>query len=147
MKTRVYILATLLLFIILGSCINNRQNKTERSNDAAYSISPDGTIEQKSDQFTGEYKGILPCADCDGIETILHINADKSYQLSTKYLGKSDENFVKSGRWKMHANTLTLEGIDYKFRILDDQLSQLDLSGNDIKGDLADQYRLAKFEE
>ena len=47
----------------------------------------------------------------------------------------------------MHANTLTLEGIDYKFRILDDQLSQLDLSGNDIKGDLADQYRLAKFEE
>ncbi|WP_270089622.1 copper resistance protein NlpE [Sphingobacterium sp. SYP-B4668] len=146
MKTLTYIFATFLLLMALAGCINNRQGKNEHSNSTEQNIAQQNGVATSGSEVLGNYRGVLPCTDCQGIETILQIKADKSYRLSTKYLGKSDENFIKAGRWKIHASTLSLEGIDYKFKIFEDHLGQLDLSGNDMRGDLADQYLLSKIE-
>ena len=43
----------------------------------------------------GEYKGIFPCADCQGIETELELKADKTYELTQEYLGKGKNNESK----------------------------------------------------
>jgi copper homeostasis protein (lipoprotein) len=147
MKTLTYIFTTFILLMAVVGCINNRQGKNEHSNSTEKNIAHQNGVENGGKDIMGSYRGVLPCTDCQGIETILQINSDKSYRLSTKYLGKSEENFIKNGRWKIHASTLSLEGIDYKFKIFEDHLGQLDLSGNDIKGDLADQYLLSKVEE
>ncbi|OTG79999.1 copper homeostasis protein [Acinetobacter sp. ANC 5054] len=47
--------------------------------------------------WAGEYKGILPCHDCKGIETELELKLDKSFELTQKFLGKpaNSENKVK----------------------------------------------------
>ncbi|MGE0665368.1 MAG: copper resistance protein NlpE N-terminal domain-containing protein [Sphingomonadales bacterium] len=53
----------------------------------------------------GEFKGTLPCADCQGIETSLTLiqkdegTAEGSYVLIETYLGKSADPMVAEGSW------------------------------------------------
>jgi len=61
------------------------------------------------------------------------------------YVGKSEEVFERTGKWQVDKDILSLENVDYNYKILDNQLNQLDLSGKEIKGDLADKYTLMKI--
>lgn len=53
----------------------------------------------------GEFDGVLPCADCAGLDTRLKLVEDKpdaekgTYFLSENYIGKSKTPFKSSGRW------------------------------------------------
>lgn len=53
----------------------------------------------------GEFEGVLPCADCSGLDTRLKLKEDKAgagkgtYFLSENYIGKSKTPFKSSGRW------------------------------------------------
>ena len=40
--------------------------------------------------WPGEYKGVLPCSDCQGIETELELKMDKTYELSEEFLGRAN---------------------------------------------------------
>ena len=52
------------------------------------------------------YHGILPCADCSGLDTTLTLSPDNTYSLSEVYQGKNDDNpFVTHGRWEEQAGT------------------------------------------
>ncbi len=42
--------------------------------------------------WAGEYEGVFPCADCEGIKVELQLNSDKTYELSEEYLGKANNN-------------------------------------------------------
>ena len=48
---------------------------------------------QNSLDWSGTYKGITPCADCEGIETILTLNADvqRSFTLVEEFKGKKND--------------------------------------------------------
>ncbi|MFZ4863829.1 copper resistance protein NlpE [Sphingobacterium sp. Mn56C] len=100
--------------------------------------------ELRAANVVGIYSGNLPCVDCDAISTVLEINRDQSYVLRYTYEGKSADEFVKEGSWEIEKNKLTLNGIDYKYKVGDENLVQLDLSGNEITGDLAQKYWLPK---
>ncbi|WP_180111631.1 MULTISPECIES: copper resistance protein NlpE [unclassified Acinetobacter] len=69
------------------------------ANTDAASESPIATGDNTENalDWAGEYKGILPCHDCKGIETELELKLDKSYELSQQFLGKpaNTENKVK----------------------------------------------------
>lgn len=44
------------------------------------------------------YQGVIPCADCEGINVTLKISDDfQSYELYELYLGKTDKPFVEKG--------------------------------------------------
>ena len=62
--------------------------------------------------WAGIYEGVLPCADCPGIQTRLTLNRDESYELSTLYLDRDSAARVLRGRfsWQPSGNALTLEG-------------------------------------
>lgn len=90
----------------------------------------------------GVYKGDLPCTDCEAIATVLTLAEDQQYVLEYVYLGKSQEAFSKSGTWKLKDEELILSDLDYKFKVEHKQLRQLDLSGKEIVGELADRYLL-----
>jgi heat shock protein HslJ len=97
--------------------------------------------------WTGTYKGVLPCADCPGIETVVTLNADGTYTSTSRYLGKSDQSFDQQGRfqWDSGGGTITLSG-DHpaRYRVGEDRLIRLALDGGAITGPLADHYVLAK---
>lgn len=58
-----------------------------------------------SPHVVGEFEGMLPCADCSGLDTRLRLQEDKAgagkgtYFLSENYIGKSKTPFKSSGRW------------------------------------------------
>lgn len=97
----------------------------------------------------GTYKGVLPCADCDGIETVIVLKADGSYTRTITYLGKKENNVLSgSGNWTW-VNDFTInlgssvEG-PARYDVTEDKLIQLDMAGNRITGELASQYELKK---
>ncbi len=100
--------------------------------------------------WNGMYKGVVPCADCEGIETLLVLNTDNTYLLRTNYLGKPDAQAIeKTGAitWNAEGNTVILGGIENapnQYFVGENKVIQLDLAGQRITGQLADQYILAK---
>lgn len=110
---------------------------------------PDKHTSQISLDWWGTYKGVLPCADCEGIETILRINKDSSFQLIKKYLGKKSDSTEIYGTfiWNEEGNTIILNNISNapnKYFVRENSVIQLDMEGNIISGELADKYILKK---
>ncbi len=99
--------------------------------------------------YLGTYKGTLPCADCEGIETEIILSKDETYVKKTKYSGKDEKVFEELGdfTWQEDGNTLSLEGIDTEptlYFVSENKLIQLDQEGNKIEGNLAKNYELSK---
>jgi uncharacterized lipoprotein NlpE involved in copper resistance len=132
------------MICIAGSffCKTQSSNKT---NEMAT-----GHNSRNSLDWQGTYNGILPCADCEGIQTVILLNSDLTYTLKTKYLGKADSVFESSGtfNWNDSGNTITLNNIENNrsasYFVGENTLTQLDLKGNKITGDLANSYILKK---
>jgi uncharacterized lipoprotein NlpE involved in copper resistance len=99
----------------------------------------------------GIYEGTLPCADCEGIRTILNLNKDASFTLKEEYLGKkAPAAFNAKGKWVVHENTITLQfdkelqdrRVQYKAG--ENKLWLLDQEGKEITGTLAGKYIMTK---
>lgn len=89
-----------LLLVTLSTVFFGCQKQTESQSSAQDSIAKmDSIVEEaahnakKSLDYIGTYKGVLPCADCEGLETVLCINENNTYKLQTRYLGKGDKVF------------------------------------------------------
>lgn len=145
-----------ILFIGLAflnlSC--NKKEKVETETVATDStMVVDHHTSQLSLDYLGTYKGIIPCADCEGIETALSLIDESNYQLTTLYLGKSKKPFEVRGTysWKEDGNTIVLAGLDggaNQYKVVENSLIQLDLQGNRVTGELGRKYVLQKeFEE
>lgn len=136
MRAFTYISSLIFLIIITISCINNQKKSSVADKLESQEMITSNVI--------GIYRGNLPCADCDAISTVLLLDRDYSYKLTYIYEGKSNDTFVKEGDWTIDKNYLKLNGEDYKYRIEPEYLVQLDLSGKEITGDIADKYLLSK---
>lgn len=45
------------------------------------------------------YTGILPCADCSGIQTTLTLSGNQTYTVTSVYLGRN-ASFTEKGAWQ-----------------------------------------------
>lgn len=120
------------------------------------SSSPQPTIIPDSSMnaldWDGTYEGVMPCASCEGIKTTLTLNVDRTFVLSTQYLGESEEVLEVKGtfQWNQEGNKITLDNIKdapNQFLVGENTLIQLDMSGNRITGDLSSQYVLTKVKD
>lgn len=148
MKTKIYFLTSVLLSVLLMACGNKSTAEKEKANEKEI----DTHTAQNSLDWQGIYKGLLPCADCEGIETSLSLQDDLSYTLRTKYSGKDETANEVSGKfeWNTNGNTITLNGINpqeqpSQYFVGENKLIQLDLEGKKIEGELASNYELAKI--
>ena len=82
----------LISLVIMTSCNSSQKNNTKNENSE---IKTESQV-QTSNLF-GIYEGTLPAADCEGIKTMLVINADKTYTLKSEYIGKKDATFETCG--------------------------------------------------
>ena len=127
----------LILIAVALSCVNNQKSVAAKDKTESMDV--------LSANLAGYYSGDLPCVDCEAINTMLELHKDNSYVLRYMYEGKSEDQFIKEGEWSIKKNMLTLEGVDYQYKINPDYLIQLDLAGNEIKGDLAEKYQLSRI--
>lgn len=100
--------------------------------------------------WSGIYKGITPCADCEGIETLIRLNKDMTFVIQTKYLGKGDGKvFEDKGTfvWDKKGESISLSGLKerpWQYKVGENKLIQLDMQGKQISGSLAENYILTK---
>ena len=105
---------------------------------------------QNSLDWNGLYKGVLPCADCEGIESNIMLNADNTYLIQTKYLGKGETKPTErtgTFTWNAEGNTVLFSGMENapnQYFVAENKLIQLDMAGKKIEGKLAEKYVLAK---
>ncbi len=96
------------------------------------------------------FAGSLPCADCEGIDTTLTLEADYRYRLRSRYLGKApgEETFVEVGRFAISdaGTRLALHGGRDGPAVFAIQgggrLARLDVAGQAINSEL--NYTLAR---
>lgn len=96
--------------------------------------------------YAGTYKGVLPAADCPGINYVLDIFDDGTYSLEMTYIDR-DAVFTENGTYKVEGNYLYAtdgEGTCTKYKVEENRIRCLDGDGNVIKGDLEQMYILTK---
>ncbi|MCY3415774.1 envelope stress response activation lipoprotein NlpE [Citrobacter sp. BNK-39] len=84
------------------------------------------------------WRGILPCADCEGIETSLFLEKDGTWVMNERYQGVRDEpsSFASYGTWARTADKLVLtdsKGEKSYYRAKGEALEMLDREGNPIE--------------
>jgi heat shock protein HslJ len=138
----------LLLTVVAFSGIYGFRNSNEldRNLDSSSSL-----VSRNALDWTGTYLGTIPCADCNGIETILILHKDQTYSLSSIYRGKSTEPVLREGKFTLNpeGNTITLSGDpDEKYPTLylveENKVTLLDKKGKIITGRSAGNYILTK---
>ncbi|MCK9480933.1 MAG: copper resistance protein NlpE N-terminal domain-containing protein [Bacteroidia bacterium] len=122
------------------------------SSNKSVHVSPsDNHTAETSLDWQGTYSGVLPCADCDGIETDLTLNDDKTFLWISKYIkGSSSLTDTLSGvfTWEKN-NQIRLNNIDENersplFKVEESQLRYLDKEGQVQQGTLEHFYILTK---
>ena len=98
----------------------------------------------------GVWRGVIPCADCPGINYNLRLNEDNTFEETMTYQERDVEPYTRTGTWNITDGTLTLVGPDTTRTQFDlsmgGELHMLDQSGKSITTNLADKYRLRKDE-
>ena len=142
MKTRIVFL-TILVGLLVGSCKKSAQKEDQQSpeGDSITVIQPIDTVHtsQNSIDWEGEYKGIMPCEDCDGVETALMLNFDYTFTQSVTYIGKGGPYLTK-GTFSCDETgfigTLKFEdGSLAQYLVGEGTISLLDMDGSPLEGD------------
>ncbi|ENX34820.1 hypothetical protein F889_01458 [Acinetobacter colistiniresistens] len=153
------IIAISLASIFLVACNKAETPKTDEQTPPATSTESSAEVvdsahtAENSLDWNGTYKGVLPCADCEGIETQLELNQDKTFELKETYLGKGDgKAFESKGKFTFDSkNTSVIEldkaGDGRKYFVAEGYLKALDTEGKEITGELAEKYELQKEDQ
>ena len=97
--------------------------------------------------WAGTYEATVPCADCPGIKTSLTLNDDKTFSINEEYLDRNSKNQDKgSFTWDATGSIITLKGksANYKYKVGENMLIQLDMEGKEIDGPNKDLYVFRK---
>jgi heat shock protein HslJ len=144
-----YTFALLFVFTcIIGCKKSNEGNEINRDSAfEGFTVNAKGTLD-----YVGYYKGVLPCADCEGIETSLNLNENATYTLRTTYLGKGNKIFEQKGTysWNKNGSIVRLdnvEGAPNLYAVNKNAITQLNMRGRRIMGKLEKEYILTKQKE
>ena len=131
--------------VALASCGGNAPRRSAQQETGAFK--PDIHNAETSLDYRGTYRGVLPAADCPGIETTLTLKPDGTYSLHEEYLER-DARFDAEGAYTLHGNLLTLEGSDTTwYKVEENRLRWLTTDRKEVEGPLAEHYVLRKTAE
>ena len=137
----------LLVFVVVACLLSFKCNSKTANGKSVTAGTPDNSA--NSLDWKGTYKGILPCAVCQGLVTELTLNGDNTYNLKTTYLGRDSIGTKEIGNfyWSKEGGIITLangKNRPGKYLVGENKITQLDMNGSKITGALADNYVLTK---
>ncbi|WP_159022283.1 copper resistance protein NlpE N-terminal domain-containing protein [Formosa sp. L2A11] len=126
----------LIMAIVVASCKTNK--------DAA--LNADNSMSNLD--WNATYVGIIPCADCEGIKTVIELNDDLTFTKKTQYLGESMDVITENGAfsWDKTGSNVILKTKNQiqTYFVEETSIALLDTSRDKITGDLANSYMLKK---
>lgn len=158
MKMKKSLLVFGIMSLILSGCKNDGKKEltteemVENIDDEDARVIDDHNSRNALD-WAGVYEGTLPCADCEGIKTVIELKDDNTYTTSQTYLKGSEntEEFNSKGsfNWDDSGSNITLKDGEetFKYKVGENQLLMLDSEGNMVDGKLSDLYILKKKTE
>ncbi|MDM1072665.1 copper resistance protein NlpE N-terminal domain-containing protein [Empedobacter brevis] len=152
------ILSLAVVSFVLTSCETKKEeviSKTETASDtitkqdsADVNMNLIGDTSRTSLDWDGTYEGVLPCADCEGIKTILVLGEDGTYNLTQEYLNKNLKLEDKGKfEWAADGGSISIKTKDngnFTYKVGENRLFFLDQEGKEITGSLAEHYILNK---
>ena len=139
-------LVILSLFISIFSCKSDKKADDASTNNDKLEVQ--NTIETVD--YTGNYAGELPCADCSFIRFKIAIDKDNTFLARYIYEGKDTKIFEDEGmyKWLEDEGILYLKDSDsdteYKFKVGENWILMLDKDGNEIESSFKEMYYLKK---
>ncbi|MCL2289902.1 MAG: copper resistance protein NlpE [Bacteroidetes bacterium] len=137
-----------LSFLVIAICLSLFScNSGEKKNHLVLTMADNSRV---SVDWEGTYSGTIPCADCEGIFIVITLNNNATYEMTMNYLGK-DFEVTSEGNFSWNEQgsiiTLDIEGEGMKmFKVGENRIFMLDIHGNEITGELADNYILEKVD-
>jgi len=147
-----YLLVVSILALGLLACNQKKENDEVIvvENDEYSTQFKDEHNAQNSLDWDGTYLGTLPCADCEGIQTTITLKSDGTFTSKEEYQKEPNVIIENKGTFTWDNNRQVIivqtEDTDYKryFKVIENAIIHLDNEGNEITGELASFYRLAK---
>jgi len=126
------------LMLGLASCQTNKNTVFIDEHNSRNSVS-----------WGGIYTGVIPAASGPGIDAQISLYYDGSFELRYHYIGEEiASTVIRKGKfiWDEAGRIIDLgiEGFPSYYWVGSNQLTQLDMKGMPIIGDLADNYVLKK---
>ena len=134
---------SLFVALIIVSCASNKSEKeVEDKNPQICNLHN----AENSLDYCGTYNGIIPAADCPGINVTLSINKDKTFSLLYDYIDR-DSKFESKGIYLIKGNYLITVGEKNDstfYKVEENKLRILDGDKQIIRGKLEDKFVLNK---
>lgn len=137
------------IVLLMTSCISEKKKETPITEDSQIEevdMRVTGDNSMTSLDWDGTYEGELPCADCEGIKTVVTINSDKTYTIQETYLGKETTPIETKGtfEWDDKGQIINLSNDRNPYFVGENTLTLLDSDGQKNTGDLQALYILNK---
>lgn len=109
---------------------------------------PQAEMSDPIDSLPVVFTGMIPCADCPGIDVHLLLEENNRFRELNWYRDRSPDPFVTEGMWSLRGDTLSLydsRGERFKTYLYSkDMITMLDSSLEQISGELSGMYVLEK---
>lgn len=149
------IIGFLTLLCMFSISCNQKTKKVGDRKDAEVeqktepAVMADGHNSKNSLDWSGTYRGTLPCASCEGIKISLTLFESGKYDRTVTYLGKEKRGTTDNGDFEWNdsgsiINVKDKDGSEQLYQVGESLLFHLDKKGNRIQGDLAEMYLLKK---
>lgn len=96
----------------------------------------------------GTYRGVLPCADCEGVQYKLSLSSDDQFELKEYHADHSCEECTHRGNFNFDKERkrlrLPLDGKQMRFQFKDEFLFLLDEGGEPVVGEISESTFLSK---
>ena len=139
-----YTLLTAVLVVLSAVSCTTSPNSGLTTEPVDVSVSDNVRI----DKVVGTWRGVIPCADCPGINYNLTLKSDNSFEETLIYQDRSAQPLTRTGAWKFNNGLLELDDPNeayYKFSLTDGELLILDKkSGEPVNTEPSVMYRLTR---
>lgn len=139
------ILTFILAITLFSSCTKSKKQEQKEEKQERQKEVIDGHTSKTSLDWPGIYKGVIPCADCPGIEMTVKLSEDQKIEIKSVYQSR-DSEFIEDSEFEWLDDGLRIYSeIDeqkYYFKIEENRIVYLDQEGNKVNSDL--NYTLKK---
>lgn len=143
MRTNNVLLLLIAMAFVIGGCKESKKADHKMDKQVVAEESVDMHSAKDAIDWQGNYFGVIPCASCPGINTLITLNSDGTYVKTEEYINSGKNVKPEEGKiiWGTKGNMVQLGG-DY-YAVQEGSLKALDSNKKMIGGEQADSYVLS----
>ena len=85
---------------------------------------------------SGTYEGVLPAADCPGLDTSITFNSDGTFYMEETFIERDESPTITEGEWSLEGDIITLsfDDTNYQYKLVSNKEIKWVVDGKEIEG-------------